>query len=131
MSYAYLWADEAEKGQEEGLKDRPAVVVVARVARGDRLELLVAPVTHQEPATGDGVELPPQVKRHLGLDRERSWIIATELNRFIWPGPDIRLVEESDGPFCGEIPAKLFEALRSAILTQRAVNRLRISKRTE
>ncbi len=27
-----------------------------------------------------------------GLDDERSWIITTEINRFIWPGPDLRSV---------------------------------------
>jgi hypothetical protein len=126
-----LWADESERGQEEGLKDRPAVVVVARTVVGDRTELLVAPVTHREPARGDGVELPAPVKRHLGLDRERSWIVATELNRFIWPGPDIRLVPERQSPFYGEIPAKLFEELRTAILNQSGADRLRIPKRTE
>lgn len=131
LGYAYLWADEHEKGQEEGLKDRPVVVVVARVARGDRIELLVAPVTHREPATGEGVELPAPVKRHLGLDRDRSWIIATELNRFIWPGPDIRLVSDRGSPYYGEIPAKLFEQLRVAILSYREANRLRTSTRTE
>src|SRR5437764_13462706 len=68
LSYAYLWADQADKGQEEGLKDRPVVVVVARIAKGDRTELLVAPVTHREPQLGEGVEIAPPVKRHLGLD---------------------------------------------------------------
>lgn len=131
LSYAYLWADEAETGQEEGLKDRPAVVVVARTVKGDRIELLVAPVTHLEPGPGEGVELPPPVKRHLGLDRERSWIIATELNRFTWPGPDIRVVSGEDTPYYGEIPAKLFDQLRAAILNYREASGVRIPKRTE
>lgn len=131
LSYAYLWADEAEKGQEEGLKDRPAVVVVARIVRGDQLELMVAPVTHLKPREGDGIEIPTPVKRHLGLDQDRSWIIATELNRFLWPGPDIRLARGGDDPFYGEIPAKLFEELRSAIVRHREANNLRMPKRTE
>jgi len=129
LSYAYLWADEADKGQEEGLKDRPVVVVVARTVVGDRMQLLVAPITHSKPEEGEGVEVPPPVKRYLGLDRERSWIITTELNRFIWPGPDIRLAPGDDDPFYGEIPARLFEEMRSAILANAA--RLRMTKRTE
>src|SRR5438309_5584417 len=68
LCYAYLWADEAEKGREEGLKDRPVVVVVARVTKGERIELLVAPVTHASPRSGEGIEIPPSVKRHLRLD---------------------------------------------------------------
>ncbi len=106
------------------------VVVVARLAKGDHTELLVAPVTHGRPGAEDGVELPPPVKRHLGLDQERSWIIATELNRFIWPGPDIR--PTADGtPYYGEIPGKVFEQLRKAILRHKEGHRLRAPKRTE
>lgn len=131
ISYAYLWADEHERGQEEGLKNRPAVVVIARTTDGDRTQLLVAPVTHSEPGIREGVEIPPPVKRHLGLDTDRSWIIATELNRFIWPGPDVRIVPGGESPYYGEIPAKLFEELRTAILTNRDGNKVRIPTRTE
>ena len=107
------------------------MVVIARTARVDFIELLVAPVTHSEPAKGDGVELPPPVKRHLGLDSDRSWIIATELNRFIWPGPDVRIVPGGESPYYGEIPAIIFERLKAAILKNRDGNQVRISKRTE
>lgn len=107
------------------------VVVVARLARGDRTELLVAPVTHSEPRAGEGIEIPPPVKRRLGLDQDRSWISTTELNRFIWPGPDIRIAPASDDPFYGTIPAKLFEQMRRAILRVSQSSQLRVPKRTE
>ena len=87
ISYSYLWAHEAASGQEEGLKDRPVVVVLARLVDGDETQLLVAPITHSEPDDGQGVIIPPAVKRYLGLDGEQSWIVTSELNRFIWPGP--------------------------------------------
>jgi hypothetical protein len=106
-------------------------VVVARIVTGDRTELLVAPITHSEPTTGEGVEVPPRVKLHLGLDDERSWIIATELNRFTWPGPDVRLVPDGDTPFYGAIPAPLFERLRRAISDHVTANRVRMPRRTE
>lgn len=32
------------------------------------------------------MEIPRRLKDHLGLDQKRSWIIATDLNEFIWPG---------------------------------------------
>ncbi|MGN6590662.1 MAG: hypothetical protein ACTHKE_10260 [Sphingomicrobium sp.] len=111
------------------MKDRPVVVVVARTSVGDRTQLLVAPITHSEPPDGEGIELPPPVKRHLGLDQERSWIITIEMNRFNWPGPDIRLVRDADDPFYGAIPARLFELMRSSILGN--AERLRTTKRTE
>ena len=129
LSYAYLWADEAESGQEEGLKDRPVVVVVAREIVGDRTQILVAPVTHRQPASGEGIEIPPPIKRHLGLDKDRSWIVTSEVNRFNWPGPDVRIVPESADPFYGAIPAKLFEAMRSSLLANST--RFRSTKRTE
>ncbi|EKV32410.1 hypothetical protein C882_2489 [Caenispirillum salinarum AK4] len=47
----------------------------------------MAPVTHRQPdAAAHGVEIPRRVKDHLGLDQQRSWIIATDLNEFLWPG---------------------------------------------
>lgn len=123
-----MWADEAEEGQEEGLKDRPVVVVVATKVVGDRTQLFVAPVTHREPDEGEGVEIPPPVKRHLGLDRERSWIVTTELNKFVWPGPDVRAVS-GEGPLYGAIPARLYEEMRVKILSHGT--KLRATKRTE
>ncbi|MEO5640859.1 MAG: hypothetical protein ABIQ98_03725 [Sphingomicrobium sp.] len=68
------------------------MVVVARIASADLTELLVAPLTHSPPRPGEGIELPQPIKRSLGLDDARSWIVTTEMNRFIWLGPDIRPV---------------------------------------
>ena len=43
------------------------------------------------------VEVPPDTKRQLGLDDERSWIVLDEANRFAWPGPDIRPFDTPKG----------------------------------
>lgn len=45
IRYSYLWADEHRTGQEEGLKDRPCVIVVARHAVADRVLVTVVPET--------------------------------------------------------------------------------------
>ena len=38
------------------------------------------------PARGDAaIEIPAQTKKRLGLDEDRSWIMLTEANRFVWP----------------------------------------------
>ena len=51
----------------------------------------VSPFTTRTPDTpDDAIELPPDVKRRLGLDDRQSWVITTELNRFTWPGFDLR-----------------------------------------
>ena len=41
-----------------------------------------------DPATA--VEIPMPIKRHLGLDDDRSWIVVDEGNEFLWPGYDLR-----------------------------------------
>ena len=42
---------------------------------------------------GDAIEIPLETKKRLGLDSERSWIMITEANEFVWPGPDLRPAE--------------------------------------
>ena len=127
-----MWAREAERGQDEGLKDRPAVVVIARIVRETQTEITVAPVTHSMPdAPQDAVEIPARVKRQLGLDNERSWIVTSELNRFVWPGPDIRIAPGRDTPVYDAIPELLFDKLRIAVNRHVAAGRLKVTKRTE
>ena len=89
---SYLWAEEHRRGQEEGVKDRPcAVILVTAKEDGERV-VTVLPISHTPPADPKlAVEIPAPVKRRLKLDDERSWVILTEANRFIWPGPDLRL----------------------------------------
>ncbi len=91
ISYAYLWKTEYRRGREDGLKDRPCVVVLAVETVGGKQRVTVAPITHTEPGNAsDGIEVPLSTKRRLGLDEARSWIVVSEVNRFVWPGPDLR-----------------------------------------
>jgi hypothetical protein len=70
IRYSYLWADEHERGQEEGVKDRPCAIVVMD-KEGEKL-VTVLPVTHTPPSDPAlAVELPPPTKRRLGLDEPR------------------------------------------------------------
>lgn len=108
------------------------VVVISAVAHGSRTRLLVAPITHSEPESGiTAVEVPANVKRHLGLDHEQSWVILNELNRFIWPGPDVRITPGGNDPFYDAIPDWLFRRVRDGIAHLAAANRLAVTKRTE
>lgn len=95
VSYSYLWHAEYEWDQEEGLKDRPcAIILVAKDASGETV-VTVVPITHSAPG-GDAVEIPLAVKRRLSLDEARSWAVVSEVNRFAWPGPDLRPVTRGD-----------------------------------
>jgi mRNA-degrading endonuclease toxin of MazEF toxin-antitoxin module len=85
VRYDYLWRREARQGRSEGSKHRPCVVVLAGGVDRGRPFAVVAPVTHippEDPASA--VEIPAAVKRWLGLDEARSWIVTSELNRMDW-----------------------------------------------
>ena len=92
----------------------------------------VAPITRVDPrALEDAVTLPAATKRRLGLDALPSWIITTEVNRFRWPGPDLRPVE-STAPrrfAYGMLPAALFRHLRDRIVAQAPARRIALVTR--
>jgi hypothetical protein len=115
IRYAYLWRREFKRGQEEGTKDRPcAVVMVVTDDMGDKI-VIVLPVTHAPPADNAlAVEIPYVTKARLGLDAERSWIVMSEANRFVWPGPDLRMQEPERTPESvafGLLPRVLFKEI--------------------
>lgn len=120
ISYAYLWHDEARKGLDEGLKDRPcAIVLVAEDERDGETVVTVVPVTHVPPAQPDeAMEIPAPTKERLGLDDQRSWIVLSEINRFVWPGPDLRPVPRSRPPRFeyGLLPPKFFTEIRRKLV---------------
>ncbi len=110
------------------------MVVVAIRKRAHGTELFVVPVTTRPPHGGDAaVEMPARVRQHLGLGGERCWIVANELNRFTWPGPDIRPARggREIGPFYGKIPGKLLEQVRNRIDQIARAGKLMVTKRTE
>lgn len=132
IRYAYLWAEEHRRGREEGRKDRPVLVLaLSLVTRDGTVELLVLPMTHTAPATSpDAVAIPPDVKRRMRLDEEPSWIVTTEANAFVWPGPDIRPVAGSrPGVIYGKIPAALLQKVARSFLANRERQRATLVRR--
>ena len=100
IRYSYLWHAEHLAGREEGSKDRPsAVIAVIKSSSDGQTRVLVLPITHSAPMTGvASIEIPQTVKRGIGLDSDRSWIVLAEWNEFVWPGPDLRPVpNDPDG----------------------------------
>lgn len=117
VSYSYLWRDEYEAGQEEGRKDRPSVVVLALERANDGMLVTVLPITQSPPNDPDAaVEIPPRIKRHLGLDDERSRIVVSEGNDFLWPGYDLRKRPGADRCDYGILPGRMFEKMVEAFL---------------
>jgi hypothetical protein len=134
IHYAYLWRSDAERGEEEGRKDRPCAVVVARrVESSGAIGVMVAPITHREPAENTtAIEIPLPVKRRLGLDDARSWIITDELNIFAWPGPDLRPTPQAGQRFAyGHLPKKLADELVKSVMAHVEGGHMKTVRRTK
>lgn len=134
VRYAYLWKREAEAGRAEGVKDRPCAIVVAIEREAERMRVFVLPVTHTPPQPPDeGIELPQPTKLRLGLDSERSWIVVSEANDFIWPGPDLRFLpgQGPESTAYGFLPPRLFRIVRDRFLARARARQAALVSRTE
>lgn len=133
IRYSFLWSHEADAGAEEAAKDRPCAIVVAAAPdeNGD-IRTVVAPITHAPPDDpADSIEIPPETCRLLRLDRGRHWLRLEELNRFAWPGYDLRPIPGRPSEFAyGMLPPGLFDALRQGILARQRAKQLRVQPRT-
>lgn len=134
IRFSYLWKREAEVGREDGVKDRPCAIVLAVEDQPGRKRVIVLPITHSAPALLDeGVELPRETKRRLGLDSERSWVIMSEAKEFAWPGSDLRFLpgQGPESAAYGYLPPLVFRAVRERFLTRVRANRLGLVRRSE
>jgi uncharacterized protein YifN (PemK superfamily) len=118
IDYAYLWHRAHRQGEREGRKHRPSVIVLAAKRAADGATVVtVLPITHSPPTDlRFAVEISQRVKRHLGLDDARSWIIVTEGNRFVWPSYDLRRRTASGRFDHGFLPPKLFAQVQQAFV---------------
>jgi len=134
IRYGFLWSHERTQGAAEAAKDRPCAIVVAarRQANGD-IQTIVAPITHSPPDDPTAsLEIPPAICRSLGLDGGRHWLRLDELNRFAWPGFDLRPLPGQPGRYdYGMLPRGLFEQLRDGILARQRARAGRIVSRDE
>lgn len=132
IRYAYLWHAAHLRGQEEGSKDRPCVIALTTPAAEGQTIVTVLPITHTPPGDpGEAVEIPLATKQRLGLDSEKSWVVCSEVNRFVWPGPDLRPVPGRSGDVVyGDLPYRLFERIKQRVLQLHTARRLRAVARS-
>ena len=92
--------------------------------------ITVLPVTHSVPTDlKPAVEIPLPVKRHLGLDDDRSWIVVTEGNEFLWPGYDLRKIPDRDSFDYGFLPPRLFNRVPDAFVAWHGAGKRRVTAR--
>jgi len=76
VSFSFLWAEEAERGLQEGQKDRPCVVLAAYDSEHGKGASLV-PVTHTAPHDPThAIAVPAALKAMPGLDDAPAWSSA-------------------------------------------------------
>ena len=136
IRYCYLWREEHRKGREEGVKGRPCAIILAVANRdgGKRTRVVVLPITHAQPAADTpALEIPAVTKKRLGLDEDRSWVLLSECNEFLWPGPDLRRVRgQDDGSVAyGFLPPKFYNEVRRRFAALVRASKSVVVKRTE
>ena len=134
IRYSYLWRAEHQEGRDEGVKDRPcAVVLVMADVQGAEI-VTVLPVTRAEPKRPElALEIPTATKIRLGLDSQPSWFVLTEVNRFKWPGPDLRAVEAGGAATVayGQLSRKFFYLLRDRFVAVLRAGAARVVERED
>lgn len=131
IRYSFLWSYENQSGLKEGRKDRPVVLVVAKDAENGNC--IVVPITHREPeSSAVGIEISEAARLRLGLDDARQWIIITEGNAFIWPGPDLGAIPGIDPPtfIYGRISKGLYVDVLARMQTLIKIRRISLTTRS-
>jgi hypothetical protein len=86
----------------------------------------------RRPTPGEAIEIPAGIKAHLGLDALPSWIVVSEVNDFVWPGPDLRRVPSAEPPRFdfGVLPPAFFRKVREQMLALIRARRVAIVPRS-
>ena len=131
IRYSFLWSHEKPSGKDEATKDRSAAIVVATRQESGEVRVIVAPITHEPPVDRqDSIEISAGVRAALGLDDHRQWLRLDELNRFTWPGYDLRPIPGSPWRYdYGMLPRALFERLRERLVIRQRTKSAAVQNR--
>ena len=124
IRYDYLWLREAVTGRDQG-KDRPACLVAASDSSSRPRFVVILPITHSPPSGETvGIEIPPKVRRALGMDDEPCWVIVSEHNVDEWPNAGLEPIPGRPEAFaCGFVPPRLFAEIKRKFLDLARRNR--------
>jgi hypothetical protein len=90
-------------------------LAVERATDGE-VVVTVLPITHNMPEDpASAVEIPAAIKKHLGLDEERSWVMVSEGDQFVWPGYDLRKIRRTGKFDYGFLPPRFFDTIVAAL----------------
>jgi hypothetical protein len=109
FTYCYLFGREEDKGQIEGIKDRPVVVIAKRGKR-----YIVAAVTTKGDNRPGAIPVPDDVASSAHLVPGSS-VLVSEVNTFTWPGFDIRPLAKSNSYVTGRLTPGFFLKIANEI----------------
>lgn len=124
IRYFYLWRHEHNRGEEDGSKLRPCMVVATFRYQG-RLRVLTVPLTTRDYSPVHSIELPPRFLKAFGLD-DRSRLVWNDVNEFTWVGPDVRAGPDGNR-ILAAVPATIVERVKAKIVE----HRVPVTRRTE
>lgn len=117
VNYEYLWARQYHDGRTEGEKIRPCAIL-AVIEGKDETTVYVAPMTHTAPFhPEESIQLTDATSRRLRMNCGSSWLMVNEVNKFIWPGCDIRRVPNREPrTYCfGRLPEEVLLEARQKL----------------
>lgn len=133
IRYSFLWSKDKAAGAVERSKERPCAIVVATERDDGGIIALVVPITHSPPENPeDSIEVPPAVRKSLGLDDEQQWVRLDELNAFGWPGYDLRPVPGKKAKYdYGMLPKDLYLEVQKGILKRNLAKKVKTTSRDD
>ena len=117
LRYLYLFKSEADAGRDDGVKERPVVVLHVDHDEG---RVYVLPVTTKGDGKAGAIALPAEVASASGLAPQSS-VLVTEYNHFRWLGFDLRPVGE--GFIAGRLPPGFTAKIRALAAGAQGIDR--------
>ena len=116
-------------GHLDAYKDaRPCVIMDIQLNEGLPTTVELAPITHGLEARNQGVQIPLQAARNLGLDNEQQFLKTSEANITACPTPFIKDSEES---VYGRLPAGTYRQARNQYLEHAKTQSQDVDRRTD
>lgn len=115
INYVYLFASQKAAGRDEGVKERPAIVLQA----DEHGYIVVAVTTKGEIDPSSSIPIPTAVGTAMGLpDAGHSSVVVSEANSFEWMGHDVR--ERQNGSFTfGVVPPGFLAKIINEVIGRR------------
>ncbi len=118
LNYVYLFRHEAQS-RDEGVKDRPVVVIHVNEARR---RVVVLPVTNAGERYPGTIMMPDDVAKAANL-RPGAAVLVAEYSVFTWLGFDLRPLANTSGFVIGRLPPGFTAKIVGLAATARAVER--------